>query len=186
MIDSPLGRPRTSRDTLDASPRAGLTVFSPAGVLERWLENVAAPAGVWQGAQLLHFLSKAALLGSAARAAIAHHEDEGVPANVRSELPRINVCEGTDFPQHARQYYPRDLAPRVNIVRRIASAASRGGFRVVPLARFPKLAMARAFFAPIWNILFSDDHLLQEAERRRACRAIVRVGPSPVSGTRSA
>jgi AcrR family transcriptional regulator len=176
MMNASVRRSDTPNNAID---RAVLTVCSRVGVRAGDVGDVAAMAGVPENLANRYFPFNYALFDTAVRAAIAAHSDGSLPPGARMELTRVIVRNG-DFPDLARLYHRRVLAPWLNAVRESASStATLGEPRMEPLARFPELALAPGFFALIWNILLDDVDPLDEAELVRACGDLLREACPP-------
>src|SRR5262249_36326223 len=161
------------------------------------LDDIARRAGVAKGTIYLYFRDKESLFQDLVRAmlspivarleaapiadlparmvveAIADMFVREVFGTRRKDVIRLIITEGHRFPKLADIYYHEVIERVIPVVRGLmARAAARGEFPNDALARSPRLVVAPAMVALIWNGLF---HRLAPIDVREFLRAHIAV-----------
>lgn len=159
---------------------AGLKEFALNGLAATRLEDVAKRAGIAKGTIYRYFDSKEDLFVAAVRsrivlsiadadAAIDHFKgptDDLLRLVLRkiyaefvgtdtSALMRIMISEGNRFPNLVKLYHTEAISKGVAILTRIMErGVSRGEFRKGPAANEPRIIIAPAIMAALWQVTF--------------------------------
>lgn len=179
-------KPPPRRRRKEARPReiieAGLKEFAVNGLAATRLEDVAKRAGIAKGTIYRYFDSKEDLFVAAVRSrivlsmddvdiAITHFDgptDEllrMVLGKIYSEfigtdtsaLMRILISEGNRFPNLVKLYHTEAISKGMSILKRIVERGiARGEFRKGPAALEPRIIIAPAIMAALWQITFQS------------------------------